>query len=128
MILGNVLAGGEAMVKVKVRGPSGPANVETMVDTGFNDEMTLPPWAIEKLGLPCITASTYTLVDGATSTARIFAGEIEWHGTWREVYIVEVDSDPLLGMGLMRDCKLSIEVVDGGAVEIQPLPAESREP
>jgi len=129
MIQGKVLASGEATVQVKVRGLSGEAaQVEAMVDTGFNDEMTLPPWAIEKLGLKFVSASNYTLADGAQSAARVFEGEIEWHGTWRELYIVEIESDPLLGMGVMEGCNLSIDVVDGGRVLIRPLPVKYERP
>ena len=85
MIQGMVLASGEATVRVTIRGIAGrAAQVEAMVDTGFNDEMTLPPRAIEKLGLKFVSASNYTLADGVKSAARVFEGEIEWHGAWQQ--------------------------------------------
>ena len=122
MIQGKVLASGEATVKLKMRGPAGQANVEAMIDTGFNDEMTLPAWAIQNLGLQFVHASEYTLADGIKSAARVFEGQIEWHGQWREIYIVEIEGDPLLGMGGLKGCHLGMDVVSGGTVEIRPLP------
>jgi len=32
------------------------------------------------------------------------------------------DTDPLVGMGLLQGYRLSIEVVDGGSMQIQRLP------
>jgi clan AA aspartic protease len=92
-----------------------------MVDTGFNDQMTLPPWVIEKLALDFRHEANYTLADGVKSATRVYEGEIEWQGVWQPVLIVEIESDPLLGMVMMRDCRLTIDVVEGGSVEIRPL-------
>lgn len=122
MLQGKVLASGEATIKLTVGGPAGQANVETMIDTGFNDEMTLPAWAIRNLGLQFAHASEYILADGIKSAARVFEGQIEWHGQCREIYIVEIEGDPLLGMGGLQGCHLGMDVVSGGAVEIRPLP------
>ncbi len=122
MVNGKVLASGEPVVVVKVRGPNGQvAQVETMVDTGFNDELTLPPWVVEKLALEFRHEANYTLADGVTAATRVFEGEIEWHGGWQAVLVVEIESEPLLGMVMMRNCRLSVDVVDGGSVEIRPL-------
>ena len=123
MISGKVLASGEAIVKLKVRGPKGSvAQVETTVDTGFNDQLTLPAWVVEKLGLEFRHEAHFTLADGVTSASRIFEADIDWHGAWRAVLVVEIESDPLMGMVLLRDCRLMIEVIDGGTVLIEQLP------
>ena len=125
MIAGRVLVSGEAVVTVVVRGPGGrTARVEAMVDTGFNEQLTLPPWVVERLGLTFEEEAYYTLADGARSGTRVFRGEIEWHGTWREIMIVEIESDALLGMGAMCGCNLNIDVMHGGHVEIRPLAVE----
>jgi clan AA aspartic protease len=121
MIRGTVLPSGEAVVAVKIRGPNGQvAQIETLVDTGFNDQMTLPPWVVEMLALAFRHEASYTFADGVKSATRVFEGEIEWHGTWNSVPIVEIESDPLLGMVMMQGCRLNIDVVDGGSVEISP--------
>ena len=92
-----------------------------MVDTGFNENLTLPPWAIERLGLRFEDETSYVLGDGVRSTARVFTGEINWIGEWREITIVELEHDALLGTGIMMGCNLSIDLIDGGIVEIRKL-------
>ena len=114
MIRGKVLASGEAVIALKVRGLNGLiGQIEMMVDTGFNDAPTLPPEVIEKLQLPFRHEANYTLADGVKSAARIFGGDIEWGGIWRELLVVEIEGGALLGMAMMGGCNLSIDVVDG---------------
>jgi clan AA aspartic protease len=92
-----------------------------VVDTGFNDWLTLPPWVIERLQLQMRQGSIYLLADGTESRARTFVAEVEWLGQWREIFVVEIESNPLLGMMMMEGHYLGIQVVAGGRVEITPL-------
>jgi len=122
MIVGRVLATGEAVIDITVRGPSGQkAREDAMVDTGFSDHLTLPGWVIEKLGLPLKGEESYVLGDGVRQGTRIYRGEIEWEGGWREVMIVELEHDALFGAGAMMGCNLNIDLIEGGRVEIKPL-------
>jgi clan AA aspartic protease len=122
MILGRVLPTGEAVVSLRLRGPRGDvANVEMMIDSGFNDQMTLPPWVIERLALPFRHEATYTLADGEKSVTRIFSAEAFWHEQWRETLVVEMDSDPLLGMLMLHGSRIVMDVTANGTVEISPL-------
>ena len=124
MITGKVLGSGEAVITVVVRRPGGQmARIQAMVDTGFNDELTLPAWVIQKLGLVFDHESSYTLADGMKSVTRIFGGEVEWHGAWREIQVAEIESDPLVGMVMLRGSHLGIDVVEEGRVEIRPMGA-----
>jgi len=53
MIAGVVTAAGEPVVRVTVRGPSGrEQEIETIIDTGFDGSLALPPNVISALGLP----------------------------------------------------------------------------
>ena len=49
-------------------------------------------------------------------------GLILWNGRPRSVEIVETDSEPLLGMELLRGNRVTIEVREGGAVTMDALP------
>ena len=49
-------------------------------------------------------------------------GTVIWNGRPRFVEIVETDSEPLLGMELLRGSRINIEVREGGAVTVEPLP------
>jgi len=127
MIVGSVGYGGDAVVCVRVRGPrSTPVEFQTVVDTGFNDWLTLSRRDIEELALPFREEGRYTLADGSETASRVFAAEVEWLGRWRRVLVVEMDGGPLLGMAMLRGFFLGIEVIDGGRVEIRPLDASSK--
>ena len=122
MIVGSVHPSGEALVSVRVRGPGGISeDVEAVVDTGFNDWLTLSPKEISGLGLSFREEGRYTLANGSEAVTRLFAAEVEWFGQWRRILIAEMDGGPLLGMAMLRGFVLSIEVIDGGRVEIRPL-------
>ena len=93
MIVGNVLATGEVVIQLLVRGTNGEvARVHTLVDTGFNDFLALPPWLIEKLALPPGDISQFLLADGEKRRTQ-----------------------------MMQGCHLGIDVVANGRVEIRPI-------
>jgi clan AA aspartic protease len=112
----------QAVVPIRVRGPKGEiARVQAVIDTGFNDFLTLPSWAVERLELSLRHAAQFTLADGSVSRTRIFDAEMEWFGAWRRVEVTEVDANALLGMLSLENCLLTVEVASGGRVEIRPL-------
>ena len=122
MIFGSVHPGGDAVVSLLVRGPRGTSTeFQTVVDTGFNDWLTLSSAEISALGLSFREEGRYTLANGLEAVTRLFTAEVEWFGLWRRILIAEMDGGPLLGMGMLRGSFLGIEVIDGGRVEIRPL-------
>ena len=51
MITGTVNADYEAVIRLFVQGPAGPAHeVDAIIDTGFNGFLTLPPALVTTLG------------------------------------------------------------------------------
>ncbi len=73
MIVGSVHPGGDAIVALKVRGPNGvPAEFQTIVDTGFNDWLTLSPRVSHALALPFREEGQYSLADGSQTVTRLF--------------------------------------------------------
>ena len=44
-----------------------------------------------------------------------------WDGQYREVYINESETVPLIGMRLLRGYDLRIQTIEGGAVTIEAL-------
>ena len=97
-------------------------SVEAVLDTGFNGGLALPTWVIRQLDL--ISASNrYThLAVGGEVELSTWRGTIFWNGRPRFVEIVETDSEPLLGMELLLGNRIAIEVREGGAVVVAPLP------
>lgn len=123
-LVGSVHSNGDAIVQVRVRGPGAAAvELDTVVDTGFNDWLAIPQAVIDELSLPFREEGRYTLADGSTAVTRLFAAEVNWFGRWRRILVVEMDGGPLMGMALLRGCHLGVDVVDGGRVEIRSLGA-----
>lgn len=122
MIVGSVNSDTEAIVQLLVRGPLGKvADVDAILDTRFNDWVTLSRTQVEELGLPFREEGRYVLADGSEAVSRIFTAEAKWLGRWRRILVIELDGGPLLGMALLRGSHLGIDVTDGGRVEIRSL-------
>ena len=59
------------------------------------------------------------LADGVQNRAETYAGLASWPGRSRRVPILEIDSEPLLGMALVWGNRLTVEGWDGGIVAIE---------
>ena len=77
MMPGFVNAFHEVIFTLRLRG-SGGENVETqaILDTGFNDWLTLTPAMVQALDLPFREDAEFTLADGSEAMARLFEVEI----------------------------------------------------
>lgn len=116
MIQGTVNARLEAVVPLRMRGPSGAeADVEAIVDSGFTASLTLPMTMVMSLGLARQSGGTALLADGSVRQFDIFAAEITWDGTWRAVLVSAVGSESLLGMRMLAGHRLVVDVVPGEA-------------
>jgi len=96
--------------------------VEALVDTGFNGHLTLPVALIAALRLTWVNRHRARLADGRVVFVDVYAAVVDWDGQPRSVVVEAADGEPLLGMKLLRGHVLTIEVVGGGAVTIQPIP------
>ena len=92
-----------------------------VIDTGYTAMLTLPKRHIAALGLTLIDDMEVFLADGTSGTADVYYGVILWHGEAREVFVLEMDSDPLLGAELLRGSHLGIDFAENGAVSVTPL-------
>jgi clan AA aspartic protease len=123
MILGEFMPWREAVIRLKVRGPAGPFDqIESVIDTGFTEYLTLPPSVIAALGLAFRSTTSMTLADGSAVQMNVHEAIVLWDGRERLVPVHEAASEPLLGIGLLYGSRLLIDVVDGGDVRIEPLP------
>ena len=50
-----------------------------------------------------------------------FHARVLWHGAPREVLVLSADGDPLLGMSLVYGSRVTIDVLAGREVIIEPL-------
>jgi clan AA aspartic protease len=123
MINGLVNSDLEAIVLLRVLGPTGQQlDIEAVIDTGFDGWLSLPPALIAQLGLGWQRRGRALLADGTDSIFDIYQGEVIWDGHSRRIAVDEADTMPLVGMALMKDYELTIQVRSLGQVSLRQLP------
>jgi clan AA aspartic protease len=122
MISGRVNLHREAVVRLSLRSPQGrEQEIEAVIDTGFNGDLTLPPDLIAELSLPFRRNGRAVLGDGSEVTFNIHEAVILWDGRPRRIIVDVADTDPLLGMGLLYGHELNLQVIEGGEALIKSL-------
>lgn len=123
MISGVVNERHEATIRLLVGiGRDQNHQIEAIIGTGFSGSLPLPPTTIRSLGLPWRTRGSVVLANGMIDQFDIYAATVLWDGTSRNILVEEADTEPLIGMALLRGYSLSIQVVANGAVTITALP------
>jgi clan AA aspartic protease len=94
---------------------------DSVVDTGYNGTLTLPPSVISTLGLRWQRAGSAILADGRVSKFNVYRGSVLWDGQPITIRIDELDADSLVGMSLMYGYELVLPVLDGAIFTIRPI-------
>ena len=120
MIQGAVNAAYEAVVPLVVQGPLGHTRaLQTVIDTGFSDFLTIPPTLVAELRLPYQNRDSAVLADGSEAIFDVYSVTVLWDGHPRQVDAYAADTIPLVGMRLLDRHDLSIQVRAGGRVIIE---------
>lgn len=120
MIEGVVNASYEAMVTLLLRGPDGDVrDIEAVIDTGYSGFLTLPPRLVAELGLPFVTSAQATLANGSEETFDVHSVTVLWDSRPVVVDAYASDTTPLVGMRLLDQYDLYVQVRHGGRVRIE---------
>jgi clan AA aspartic protease len=84
-----------------------------VIDTGFSGFLTLPSEMIANLALPWSASDIVTLGDGSETLFDLYTGIVIWDGQYRDIYIAESETEPLLGMSLLYGYRLQVDTVEG---------------
>ena len=95
--------------------------ITCVVDTGFAGALTLPPVAIEKLGLPFVIQMNANLADDSNVMTPIHRATIVWHGVEQDIAVLAMGRRPLLGTALLENSNLNIDFYEGGTVIVDEL-------
>jgi clan AA aspartic protease len=121
MIEGRVNVDLEAVVRLDVLAATGHAEpIDVVLDTGFNGSLTLPPKLISALQLKWRTRSLVVLANGATDACDVYSATVTWNGEPRNILVESADTEPLIGMALLKGFDVQIQVRSGGRVRIKP--------
>ena len=121
MIQGRVNQSYEAILPIVVKNGVATQLVDAVIDTGFSGFLTLPSDMISTLGLSWEGRDVATLGDGTSCTFDVYIGLVIWDGEYREIYINESETVPLIGMQLLRGYDLRIQAIEDGLVTIEAL-------
>jgi clan AA aspartic protease len=122
MIYGVVNLRREATLSLVVGNSNGQRQViDTVIDTGFSGFLSLPSAIITRLNLPWSASDIVTLGDGSETLFDLYTATVIWDGQYREIYIAESETEPLLGMALLYGYRLQIDTIEGGTVKIEEL-------
>jgi clan AA aspartic protease len=113
----------EAMLTVAVGNSNRQLrSLTAVIDTGFSGFLTLPSEMITNLALPWSASDIVTLGDGSETLFDLYTGIVIWDGQYRDIYIAESETEPLLGMSLLYGYRLQVDTIEGGLVTIEMLP------
>ncbi len=122
MITGIVNADFEPVVQISVCDSNGTVYVQdAVIDTGFNGWLSLPPDLITRLNLRWKRRGRAILGDGSECVFNVYEAVIIWDGVYLTIPIEEADSEPLMGMSLMENYQLIVQVFEGGFVELRKI-------
>ena len=123
MIRGQVNAFNQAVVPLQLNGPNKQTEiVQAVLDTGFDGFLAVPPDLAARLQLPFGMSRFYELGDGITVEFDIHRSTVFWDGQERDVEALVTSGGVLLGMALLRNSQLFVDVIDGGEVRIEARP------
>jgi clan AA aspartic protease len=109
----------KAIVPVIFRLPRQPDfSLNFVIDTGFNDYLTLPLQAVSAMNLPLYSSTPARLADGSETLLPIHLATIVWDNIEKVVPIVASGYKPLLGTALMEGYHLEIDFEDNGLVSL----------
>lgn len=106
-------------VRLAVFGPQDKYRiVDAIIDTGFNGELSLPSGIVDELDLPWLFQEYLTLGNGQRVTSDIYSASIQMGDIERDVRLDCAETDPLIGLELLRGMYLAMDVVVGGTVTL----------
>ena len=123
MMQGYVNTTYEAVISIVIRHNGKLRSVNAVIDTGFTGYLSLPSSIVTELELPWSYRERATLGDGSETFFDIHDASIIWDGEFREIEISVADTDPLLGMKMLRGYRLQVDTIQGGLVSIEALPS-----
>ena len=123
MIRGSVASDLSPRVSIEAGNDEGDFEwLDFVVDTGFDGELSLPRETIQRLDLAYERLASVSLADEQRIQANACFGVVSWHGSLREVVVLEIEGEPLIGMSLLLGSRLTVDARRGGEVLIEEVP------
>jgi clan AA aspartic protease len=106
-------------VVLRLQGLQADIDVEFIVDTGFEGDLSLPISLVRQVDCAPWFDEDRLLADGSMLRCPAYTFEMSWNGEPRETQILRMDGHPLLGGALLDGCRMEMEFVEGAEVVIE---------
>lgn len=111
----------EAIINIEIQDTMGQSHtIQCTLDTGFNGELALPLRVIERLGLVPDDALVVILANGDRIMMTRYSAKLDWQDQPIEAEVLQTEQESAIGMALLENSNLTIQVWDGGHVLIEP--------
>ena len=122
MISGTVSPDRQARLTIELLSADGQFQpFEFILDTGFTGDLSLPLQVLRQLAVLPEVGLPVELADGSRIIAPTWKATALWDHNPRPVLILESDGEPLLGMGLLWQNRITLEARPYGNVVIARL-------
>lgn len=122
MINGRVTGDLKAKIEIEIRDGDGVWNVlEVVIDTGFNGQLALPEETTRSLGLVLDRFRRVTPAIGGTRAVAFGYVELRWEDVPIRARVIQAGTEPLLGMALLSNHRVTIDAIANGPVTITPI-------
>ncbi len=120
MITGYVNSKLEGMISLSVYESKAEAReIEAVIDTGYAGQLTLPSEVVAELGLSSIGIGQLILADGSEVPSALCLATVVWDNQRRTGLVDTLESEALIGMGLLEGHDLNMHVTVGGLIKIE---------
>ena len=121
MITGKVRWPLEATVGIEIQDANGDFHAfQCTLDTGFDGDLALPSGAIGRLGLIPSNSRYVNLADGVQIFMQTCNARVLWHEQIIDVEVLQTNNESYIGMALMENSIVTLQVWSGGDVLIEP--------
>lgn len=95
--------------------------MEATVDTGYSGYLTISLGVATDMQLLVGGSPKGVLADGTIIELDLYLINIYWNGQLVEVSASQLDGPSLIGMALLENSRLTIDIREGGEVKIEAL-------
>ncbi len=121
MTTGYISEFGEVIVPIDIFDQRGRLRrVEAIVDTGLDYFMALPARLVQSLGLDWVGRMRMRVGTEEMARFESFAADVSWLGARRRIYVLQTQSEILVGTRLLWESELTVQFWEGGSVNVQP--------
>ena len=121
MIRGRISEDGEAVIiPVAIMDGAGRLwPLETVLDTGFVGDLSLPSTVIRRLDLVRAGSLNFILANGEPARLRTYHTRVYWHDRLLDIEVTETGDVPLIGIRMLRGSRVTMDMLPNGEVVIE---------